>query len=247
MVCCLLTAPLNWLRKMPTTRKILILYITYVCNVVEEVDTFPIVDLQSENNDAKDEDGRSTRDAQSDPEYEPEGQDQEDGDSSEEDANDSQKLDVTFQPPPLRKTVKSKRYASKTYGKSPSLNPISGTTNPHKKSKTHIDDKEFSSARPVSCPICHKQFESHRAKDILKRHLNIHAPEPEFPCPHCPAKFNHQYNRQRHIQRFHLKVKRFACQFCTKKFVTRYNQRQHEMVRNITTTDFAFFILLIKL
>jgi hypothetical protein len=221
-----------------------------VCNLVEEVDTSLIVDLQSENNDAEDEDGRSARDPQSDPEYKPEGQDQEDSDSSEEDANDSQKLDVTFQPPPLRKTEKSKRYASKTYGKSPSLKPIGSTRNPHKKSKTHIDDKEFSSARPVSCPICHKQFESHNAKNILKRHLNIHAPEPKFPCPHCPAKFNQDNNRQIHIKRVHLKVKpvkRLACQFCAMKFATRYHKRQHEMVCTVATTDFAFFILLINL
>jgi uncharacterized Zn-finger protein len=114
-----------------------------------------------------------------------------------------------------------------------------------KKSKTHGDDTEASSARPVSCPICNKQFKGLWAKKHLKRHVDIHAPEPKFPCPHCPAKFKQKQNRRQHIQIIHLKVKRvivkkFACQYCAKKFTAHYHKKEHEMVSNITTTDLVF-------
>jgi uncharacterized Zn-finger protein len=204
------------------------------------VETVLRTDLQSENNDADEDDSRRSPDAQSDPEYEP--KDHDDGDSYEEDDDESQDHDVALQPVQRCKR-KSERYASKMHGKSPCLEPKRGT-NTQKKSKPHVDDTEASSARPVSCPICHKQFKTHRAKDILKKHLDIHAAEPKYPCPHCPAKFKQNEGRHQHIKIVHLKVKpvkKFACQFCAKKFIAPYHKKQHEMVSNYRL---CIFILL---
>jgi uncharacterized Zn-finger protein len=215
-------------------------YTSCVYKLVEDVETVLRVHLQSENNDADVGDRcRAPEDAQSDSEYEPE--DDDDDDSSGEDDDDSQDHDFTLQPP-VRSKRKSERYDSKMYGKSPSLEPKKGTTNTQKKSKTHGEHTEASSARPVACPICHKQFKTRSAKRNLKSHLDLHAPEPKYPCPHCPAKFKQERNRQQHIKIVHLKVKRvkkFACQFCTKKFVTPSHKKEHEMVSNIATTDFV--------
>jgi hypothetical protein len=196
-----------------------------VCNLVEEGDS-----------------RRTAPDAQSDPEFEP--KDHDDDDSSEEDDEDeSQDHDVT--PQPVRSKRKSESYASQMCGKSPSLEPKRRTTNTQKKSKTHVDDTEASSARPVSCRICHKQFKGRCAKGNLKKHLNTHAPEPKFPCPHCPARFKQEDSRNRHIKIIHLKVKpvivkKFACQFCAKKFIAPCHKKTHERVSNIATTDFVF-------
>jgi uncharacterized Zn-finger protein len=197
--------------------------------------------VQSENNDAgKGDRRRAPEDAQSDPEYEPKDHDDEDS-SGEDDEDDCQDDDVTLQPV-RRSKRKSGRYASKMYGKSP-LEPKKGSTNTQKKSKTHGDDMEASSARPVSCPICHKQFKGRRAMKSLKKHVDIHTAEPKYPCPHCPARFKQQRNRRQHIKIVHLKVKpvkKFACQFCAMKFTTVYFKTRHERVSNIATTDFVF-------
>jgi uncharacterized Zn-finger protein len=190
------------------------------------------MDPQSKNNDVDEDDSRRSPDAQSDPEYKP--KDHVDDDSSEED-------DVTLQRVGRSKR-KSERYASKMHRKSLSLEPKRGT-NTQKKSKTHGDDTEVSSARPVSCPICHRQFKGPFAKANLKTHLDIHAPEPKYPCPHCPSRFKQKHNRYQHIKIIHLKVKpvkQFACQYCAKKFTRAYQKKIHERVRNIATTDFVF-------
>jgi uncharacterized Zn-finger protein len=200
------------------------------------------MDLQSENNDAEEGDSRRRApDAQSDQEYEPNDNDDDDS-SGEDDDDESQDHDVTLQPV-RRSQRKSERYASKMYRKTPSLEPKRRTTNTQKKSKPHADDRKASSARLVSCPICNKQFKGHGAKGNLKRHLDLHAPEPKYPCPHCPARFKQENGRQLHIKRIHLKVKpvkKFACQFCAKKFTAPYKRKEHELVSNIATTDFVF-------
>jgi uncharacterized Zn-finger protein len=198
------------------------------------VETFIRMDPPSENNDAEEGDSRRRApDAQSDQEYEP--NDHNDDDSSGEDDDDESQDHVTLQPV-RRSKRKSERHASKMYGKSPSLEPKRRTTNTQKKSKTLADDKEASSASPVSCPVCNKQFKGQWAKGNLKIHLNIHDPEPKFPCPHCPARFTQEHSRQRHIKIIHLKVKpvivkKFACQFCAKKFIAPYYKKRHERVR----------------
>jgi uncharacterized Zn-finger protein len=217
-------------------------YVSYVCNLVEEVEPFIRLDPQSENNDADEGDRRrAPEDAQSDPEYEPKDNDDDDS-SGEDDDDESQDDDVTLQPV-RRSKRKSERYASKIYGKSTSLEPKRRTTNTQKKSKTLADDTKASSARLVSCPICNKQFKGCRAKRSLKRHLDIHAPESKFPCPHCPARFKQNEGRNQHIKRIHLKVKpvkKFTCQFCAKKFRAPYLKKEHERVSNLATTDFEF-------
>jgi hypothetical protein len=219
-----------------------------VCNLVEDVETVLRMDLQSENNDA--EEGNSRRrapDAQSDPENEPKDHDDDDS-SGEDDDDDCQDHDFNLQPV-RRSKRKSERYTSKMYRKTPSLEPKRRTTNTQKKSKPHADDNdtEASSACLISCPICNKQFKGHGAKGHLKRHLDIHAPEPKFPCPHCPARFKQDDGRQQHIKRIHLKVKRvlvkkFACQFCAKKFTTPYNKKDHEMVSNSQLPILYFYL-----
>jgi hypothetical protein len=215
-----------------------------LCNLAEDVETVFHMDLRSENNDAEDGDSsrRAPEDTQSDPEYEPKDHD-DDNSSGEDDDDDCQDQDVTLQP--VRSKRKSEKYASRMDGDSPSLEPKRRTTNLQKKSKTHGDDTEFSSARLVSCPICNQQFKGRCAKEHLKRHVDIHAPEPKYPCPHCTARFKQEHNRHRHIKIIHLKVKpvkKFACQFCAKKFAIPSLKKEHEMVSNFATTDFVLFL-----
>jgi hypothetical protein len=191
-----------------------IINISRVCKLVEEEETFSIMSPQSENNNAEDGEGRRAREAQSDPEYEP--ADQEDDSSSEEEDGDSQDLDFTLQTP--RKTENTQICAAQTDRISNSSKPKNGTTpHPHKTSNTSSDNMKGPPARPVSCPICHKQFEGHWAKRYLKIHLDIHAPEPKYPCPHCPARFKQVKSRHRHIKQIHLKIKPHACDVCDYK------------------------------
>jgi hypothetical protein len=178
--------------------------ISRVCKLVEEGETFSIMSPQSENNDADDGEGRRAREAQSDPEYEP--ADQEDDGSSEEDDDDSQDLDFTLQTP--RKTENTRMCAAKTDRISNSSKPKNGTTmHPHKTSNTRSDNTKGPPARPVSCPICHRQFKGPFAKGSLKHHLDIHTAEPKYRCPHCPARFKQNASRHQHIKVVHLKAK----------------------------------------
>jgi hypothetical protein len=206
------------------------------------VETFPILDTESENTAGEEGDGHSAGAAQSDPEYEPDDQ-EDDEDSSEEDDDDSQDLDFTLQSP--RKTENTQMCAATTDRISNSSKPKNGTTmHPHKTSNTSSDNTKDPPARPVSCPICHKQFEGRMAKYILKEHLDIHAPEPKYLCPHCPARFKQGRARRSHIKEVHLKVKpvkKLACEFCAKKFHSHYKKRQHEMVRNYQFSSFSKF------
>jgi hypothetical protein len=176
------------------------------------------VDTESENSAGEEgDDGHSVgEEAQSDPEYEPDDEEDEE-DSSGEDGDDSQDPDFTLQAP----------------------------TDLKKTSKTRSDNRKDLSARPgVSCSICQKQFKGHWAKKNLKRHLDLHAAEPNYPCTHCPARFKQYMVCRSHIREVHLKivpVKKLACGFCPKKFAYPIKKKLHEMVRN---TDFQSFILL---
>jgi uncharacterized Zn-finger protein len=185
-------------------------------------------------------------DAQSDPEYELKDEDNDDEDSLSEADDDLHDLDFTSQSP--RNKEKPSRSPVKTYRKSTSSGsePKNSTRrNPRKASRTHGDDAEnSSSAHPVSCPICHKQFKGRSAKSTLNRHLDIHAPEPKFPCPHCPAKFKQEKGRQDHIQRVHLNLKpekKLACEFCDKKFAFPTEKKTHEMVRCHVSLGFRIY------
>jgi uncharacterized Zn-finger protein len=160
-------------------------------------------------------------DAQSDPEYELKDEDNDDEDSLGEADDDLHDLDFTSQSP--RNKEKPPRSPVKAYRKSTS---------------------NSSSAHPVSCPICHKQFKGRSAKSTLNRHLDIHAPEPKFPCPHCPAKFKQEKGRQDHIQRVHLNLKpekKLACEFCDKKFAFPTEKKTHEMVRCHVSLGFRIY------
>jgi uncharacterized Zn-finger protein len=111
--------------------------------------------------------------------------------------------------------------------------PISCTT----------DMKEESAAN--SCPICDKQFKGPSANKILRRHLDIHAPEPKFPCPHCDAKFNQNSNRHRHIKTLHrLEMKQVKTPAASKSRGKKAKaKKQRQMVRNYR---FSNFIIIIK-
>jgi hypothetical protein len=177
------------------------------------------LDTKSENTDGEEGDGHSAEAAQSDPEYEPDDQ-EDDEDSSGDDGNDYQDLE-------------SLNYTAITDRKSiPSEPKNDATTDLKKTSITRSDNTKDLSARLVSCPICHKQFKGRWAKKTLKIHLDLHAPEPKYPCPHCHAKFKQDTARRSHIKEVHLKVKKLACAFCAKQFAYPFKKKLHEMVRN---------------
>jgi hypothetical protein len=172
------------------------------------------LDTESEKSAGEEGDGHSVGE---EAQSDPEYEPDDDEDSSGEDEDDSRDPDFTLQAP----------------------------TDLKKTSKTRSDNRKDLSARPgVSCSICQKQFKGHWAKKNLKRHLDLHAAEPNYPCTHCPARFKQYMVCRSHIREVHLKivpVKKLACGFCPKKFAYPIKKKLHEMVRN---TDFQSFILL---
>jgi hypothetical protein len=189
--------------------------------VVEEVETLPVLDTQSGNNDA--DNGHITGDTQAKLKYEPE--DEENDDSAGEDyCDDPKDLDFTLQP--SRTTDKSQKYAARTYGKSNS------TVSSDIKRETAASAASSSTIiPPLECPTCQKQFTGGHAERRLKGHINVqHSPVQNFNCPHCPASFWANKNRLNHIRRVHIKIKPLSCKFCDKKFAFFPEKNEHEMV-----------------
>jgi hypothetical protein len=108
-----------------------------IFNLVEEMETLPILDTESENTDGDEGDGHSAGEAQSDPEYEPDDQ-EDDEDSSGDDGDDYQDLD-TFQP--SQKTEKSLNYVAITDRKTIPSEPKNDATTVLKKTYDDLEVK----------------------------------------------------------------------------------------------------------
>ena len=51
----------------------------------------------------------------------------------------------------------------------------------------------------------------------------------EFACayPNCDKSYTTRFNLNRHIECYHLRIKRFSCHLCAKSFVAKANLRDH--------------------
>lgn len=119
--------------------------------------------------------------------------------------------------------------------------------------KAHIRCKHTHTVleKEVKCDIClklvieanyarHLKYHRNREKNIcpicgfglptaytLKRHVNAHTKEIEYPCDMCSKVFYQQWNLKLHKNTVHFGQKRFNCTMCDRSFARAYTLRDH--------------------
>lgn len=74
--------------------------------------------------------------------------------------------------------------------------------------------------KPTKCEICGKLVV------YMKDHMQIHAEEKKFKCPHCDRSFSQSNNLTYHIRK-HTGEKPFACDKCDKSFICKSHLLSH--------------------
>ncbi|KAJ9576688.1 hypothetical protein L9F63_025416, partial [Diploptera punctata] len=97
---------------------------------------------------------------------------------------------------------------SKSFKLSVCKNSVAKTTNLHKDSGMHNNEKAF------RCLICNKSF---ALKGLLIRHSFIHSNDQHFKCLHCNRSFARKDSLCRHL-RLHNNERPFKCTVCNKSF-----------------------------
>merc|ERR1712112_249591 len=85
--------------------------------------------------------------------------------------------------------------------------------------------REKAKLRKVKCEQCPQVFSS---KEGLKRHVQMHDIEREFPCDKCNLRFEEQFVLRRHIKLYHEQLSELLqCAQCEKKFKIKHSLQQH--------------------
>ncbi|XP_032362447.1 zinc finger protein 32 isoform X4 [Etheostoma spectabile] len=152
--------------------------------------------------------------------------DDETGDSSEPDTDDSADWKETREPRSGLNSMKNYRFPVSdsrcTIGKKPFSCSECGKrfgTNGHLKRhiKTHTGEK------PFSCSVCKKAFTQ---SENLQTHMRIHKGEKPFSCLICEKDFGQSGNLQAHM-RIHTGERPFICSVCKKAFTESGSLKKH--------------------
>ncbi|XP_035848879.1 zinc finger protein 234-like [Sander lucioperca] len=138
------------------------------------------------------------------PLLQPETEDQT-GDSSEPETDDSQKHDST---------------CKKTFSCSECGRRFGRSTHLRRHIKTHTGEK------PFSCSVCKKYFTQ---SGSLQRHMRIHTGEKPFSCSVCGKRFIQKSQLTNHMA-VHTGEKRYSCSVCDKRFAWPEKVKRHKCV-----------------
>ena len=88
--------------------------------------------------------------------------------------------------------------------------------------------REYANKRSDNKLVCHECDKVLSSISCLKKHMMIHAIEPQFPCDVCKKLFVQKVSLDRHAI-IHTGTKQFSCDKCGKEFYRMDNSKRHMM------------------
>uniref|UniRef100_A0A8C9XQB9 C2H2-type domain-containing protein n=1 Tax=Sander lucioperca TaxID=283035 RepID=A0A8C9XQB9_SANLU len=181
------------------------------------------------------------------PLLQPETEDQT-GDSSEPENDDSADWKETREPQSALNSLKHDSRCKKRFSCSECGRRFGYKENLNRHMRTHTGEKPFSCSvctksftqrgnlkyhmklhtgeKPFSCSLCDKRFVQ---KGHLKTHMITHTGEKVFSCSVCKKTFTHSWSLGPHM-RIHTGEKPFSCSVCKKSFTQRGGLQSHMAV-----------------
>ncbi|XP_035848898.1 zinc finger protein 2 homolog [Sander lucioperca] len=153
------------------------------------------------------------------PLLQPETEDQT-GDSSEPENDDSADWKETREPQSALNSLKHDSRCKKRFSCSECGRRFGYKENLNRHMRTHTGEK------PFSCSVCTKSFTQ---RGNLKTHMITHTGEKVFSCSVCKKTFTHSWSLGPHM-RIHTGEKPFSCSVCKKSFTQRGGLQSHMAV-----------------
>ncbi|XP_078123381.1 uncharacterized protein LOC144528580 [Sander vitreus] len=157
-----------------------------------------------------------TRNSHPYPLLQPETEDQT-GDSSEPDTDDSADWKETSKPQSALNSLKHDSRCKKTFSCSECGKRFGFKSYLKTHMRTHTGEK------PFSCSVCNKSF---TRRGSLRSHMRIHTGEKSFSCSECGRAFSERRNLKSHMLT-HSGEKPFNCSVCKKSFTQRGSLKKH--------------------
>ncbi|XP_078123391.1 LOW QUALITY PROTEIN: uncharacterized protein LOC144528589 [Sander vitreus] len=167
------------------------------------------------------------------------------GDSSEPETDDSADWKETREPPETLNSLKHDSGLKKTFSCSECGRRFGLKSNLKQHMRTHTGEKPFrcsvckkafthsgtlrshmrthTGEKPFSCSVCKKYFTQ---RGNLQSHMVVHTGEKPFSCAECGKTFTESGHLKKHI-RIHTGEKPFNCSVCNKSFTQRDNLQKH--------------------
>ncbi|XP_035848948.1 zinc finger protein 771-like [Sander lucioperca] len=153
------------------------------------------------------------------PLLQPETEDQT-GDSSEPETDDSADWKETREPQSALNSLKHDSRCKKTFSCLEGGRIFGSRTHLKSHMRTHTEEK------PFSCSVCNKSF---TRSGHLRSHMRIHTGEKPFSCSDCGRAFTERGTLKTHMMT-HSGEKPFSCSVCKKSFARRGTLRSHMAV-----------------